>query len=406
MIDTRFSSSLSTLRDGTLALREAVQNLKNGLAGRTPDLVIMFVSPHHEGAFDQLAARLGSLTGARVLIGCCGESVIGGSREMERVPALALWSVACDDLELHPFHLNAHMTEVEDAVPGSRRKISYTGHPNFFQLPHGPRDSLLLFGDPFTFPMSDYLTKLHREMPTLAVTGAMATGNRRKGKSTLFLGDERLDGGAVGVYMRGGIELTHVAGSSHRPVGEPWVITSCDGSLVKTLGGYKAANVLMGTMKGLSGLEKQALRQSPVLGVAWDATRPNFGMSDFHPHTIQGISSQKGAIVLSGKVRSGQTVQFMVPDAKAAGENLKSRLARYGGTRPDFASRAGALVFTSSSRGSRMFDEPDHDARRVQDHLGHDVPVAGFFANGEIGRRGGRSHLYGFTASTAVYRAR
>jgi small ligand-binding sensory domain FIST len=406
MTDTRFSSSLSTLSDGTLALREAAQALEKGLAGQSPDLVVMFVSPHHEGTFDQIASRLGSLTGARVLIGCCGESVIGGSREMERVPALALWAVACEDLELYPFHLNAHTSELAGAPPGSRRRISYTGHPNFFQLPNGAGDSLLLFGDPFSFPMSDYLGKLHREIPALAVTGAMTTGNRRKGKSTLFLGDERLDGGAVGVYLRGGIELTHVTSQGHRPVGAPWVITSCEGPLVKKLGGKLAFNVLNSTLEGLTEEEKNALRRAPMLGVAWDATRPRFEMSDFHPYPIRGLASQGRSIVLSNRVRSGQTVQFMVRDPKAAGEDLKNRLARYGGAPPDLANQAGALVFTSSSRGSRMFDEPDHDAKRVQDHLGLNVPVAGFFAHGEIGRLGNRSHLYGFTASTAVYRAR
>ena len=38
--------------------------------------------------------------------------------------------------------------------------------------------------------------------------------------------------------------------------------------------------------------------------------------------------------------------------------------------------------------------------------LESEVPVAGFFAAGEIGPIGGRNFLHGFTASVAVFRPR
>jgi small ligand-binding sensory domain FIST len=38
--------------------------------------------------------------------------------------------------------------------------------------------------------------------------------------------------------------------------------------------------------------------------------------------------------------------------------------------------------------------------------LGADVPVAGFFALGEIGPIGGRNFVHGFTASTAIFHTR
>jgi small ligand-binding sensory domain FIST len=38
----------------------------------------------------------------------------------------------------------------------------------------------------------------------------------------------------------------------------------------------------------------------------------------------------------------------------------------------------------------------------VRAHLG-DVPVSGFFAQGEIGPVGGENFLHGFTASVAIF---
>jgi len=66
----------------------------------------------------------------------------------------------------------------------------------------------------------------------------------------------------------------------------------------------------------------------------------------------------------------------------------------------------GALLFSCNGRGTRMFGKPDHDTSCVRAGLKGDVPLAGFFAAGEIGPVGGRNFLHGFTASVALFRAR
>jgi len=53
-----------------------------------------------------------------------------------------------------------------------------------------------------------------------------------------------------------------------------------------------------------------------------------------------------------------------------------------------------------------MFSESDHDIRCVRAGLHKSIPVAGFFAQGEIGPIGGRNFLHGYTASVAVFRPR
>ena len=58
----------------------------------------------------------------------------------------------------------------------------------------------------------------------------------------------------------------------------------------------------------------------------------------------------------------------------------------------------GALYFSCLGRGSHMFGEQGEELRLIQNQLG-EVPLAGFFANGEIG---GRS-LYGYTGVLTVF---
>jgi small ligand-binding sensory domain FIST len=400
----RFSSALSTRHDATLALREAAAELRDGLEGRPPDLLVVFVSPQHASEFDALAARLGSLTGARVLIGCGGESVIGRETEIERGPAISLWGVACEDLELQPFRLGAHPVEGWEAELEGTERIAYSGEPEFSEL-DTRAGSLLLFGDPYSFPMPDYLQKLGREFPSLAVTGGMASGATRPGESALFLSDKRLSSGAVGVHISGGLELTTVVSQAYRPVGEPWVVTACEGPLVKKLGGKPASKVMMRTLEQLSPKERSFLQNGAMLGVAMNAAQSDFGASDFLAHPIRGVAPQEDALVIVGEVRRGQTVQFLLRDPQAASEDLVRCLERSAGAPPAQPHEAGVLLFTCNGRGSRMFVESDHDVKRVHGQLGESVPLAGFFAMGEIGRVAGRNLLHGFTASVAVYRA-
>jgi small ligand-binding sensory domain FIST len=59
-------------------------------------------------------------------------------------------------------------------------------------------------------------------------------------------------------------------------------------------------------------------------------------------------------------------------------------------------------MFTCNGRGRAMFGTADHDALAADAALAG-APVAGFFAAGEIGPVGARSHLHGFTATLAVF---
>jgi small ligand-binding sensory domain FIST len=49
-----------------------------------------------------------------------------------------------------------------------------------------------------------------------------------------------------------------------------------------------------------------------------------------------------------------------------------------------------------------MFSQPDHDAQCVAEALGP-IPVAGLFAQGEIGPIGRQNFMHGFTASVAIF---
>jgi small ligand-binding sensory domain FIST len=399
---TRFASALSIRDVADQAVEEALAALAGGLDGATPDLALVFVSHHYGPALEALGTRLKAATGARVLLGCTGETIVGGSREVESGPALALWAGVLPGTALRPFAVRAAIDET--------RGLVFTHMP----VVRDPRRaSLILLGDPFTFPMPGFLEHLNRALPGVPAVGGMASGGQGAGQNLLFLDGEVHAEGAVGIAIEGAVEVVSVVSQGCRPVGEPFVITACQGQAITKLGGRTATEAYVATLKSVTESERALLQRRPFLGLAVDARKSTFARGDFLVRGIVGIDPRRGAILVAAEdtVRPGMSVQFLIRDAASADEDLAELLharaaARDGHGSAGSPASVGALVFSCNGRGSRMFDVPDHDITCVQRAFGHEVPAAGFFALGEIGPVGGKNFLHGFTASVALLRER
>ena len=141
-----FSSALSVDASSAKAEEAATRELLQGLSGRSPNLLAAFVSHHHGNAIEELGPRLARRTGAKVVIGCTGEGIIGGDREVEHEPALSLWAAYLPDTTLRPFAISAYLSP--------DRKIGFQGLP---EINDRSRASMLLLADPYSFPMDEFL---------------------------------------------------------------------------------------------------------------------------------------------------------------------------------------------------------------------------------------------------------
>ena len=390
-----FACSLSVESDSRRAERECLDALEAELGGEAADLVVAFATHHHGAALEELGPRLARRTGAGVILGCTAESVIGGSREIEGRPGLSLWAARLPGTRLRFFDCQA--------------RAGADGEPCFTTIPdvERPEDaSMILVADPFTFPVDPFLSLLNERLPGVPAMGGMASGGMGPGQSLLFTADGIREAGAVGVVIEGGVRLHPVVSQGCRPVGRPWVVTGCQRNWIQKLGGRPALEVLLETWHGLSPDDQRLLQSAPFIGLAIDPTRSHFDRSDFLVRGIMSVHQNDRAFAVADFVRRGQTVQLLVRDAASAGEDLRQLMhCRGGGALAGADShQAGALIFSCNGRGSRMFERPDHDVGCVRDGLDADVPIAGFFAAGEIGPVGGRNFLHGFTASVAVFR--
>lgn len=149
---------------------------------------------------------------------------------------------------------------------------------------------------------------------------------------------------------------------------------------------------------GLSEEDRILMQQGLHIGRVVNEYQDHFAPGDFLIRNCMGAERESGAIAVGEYLRPGQTVQFHIRDAESADAELKSLLSR---AATGFTPRGG-LLFTCNGRGTRLFDVADHDAASVQREW-PGLPLAGFFAQGEIGPVGGKNFLHGFTASLALF---
>jgi small ligand-binding sensory domain FIST len=119
---------------------------------------------------------------------------------------------------------------------------------------------------------------------------------------------------------------------------------------------------------------------------------------------IVGIDSRTGVMAIGERLEEGQIVQFHLRDAKTSQEDLNGILRNYSDQHAPMDS-AGALLFSCLGRGKYLYGLADHDTNMFKDIIG-DIPLGGFFCNGEIGPVGGTTYLHGYTSSFGIFRTR
>jgi small ligand-binding sensory domain FIST len=376
------------------AVTDAAQAVARTLGAATADLLIAFVSPHHAAHFRDLPRLLRTALPHEVLLGCSAGGVIGGGREVEERPGLALTAARLPGVTATPIALTSE--DLPDSDAGPRAWHEAIG------IPPEPRPHFILLADPFSIPAEDLLAGLDFAYPSSQKVGGLASAARRPGENALYLADRILNAGAVGVALSGNIELDTVVAQGCRPVGKPMQITRADRNVLLELDGQSPLKAVVEMLNGLAPADQKLAQQALLLGIVMDNMISTPGPGDFLIRNIIGVDRERGLLAIGEVLREGQIVQFHLRDAKTAAEDLSGILSRYAMEETSGAAR-GALLFSCLGRGAHLYGRPDHDTDLFRTALGG-LPLGGFFCNGEIGPVGGITRLHGFTSSFGIFR--
>lgn len=392
----RCASAVSSTELGRSAAVEAAEAIAHKLDGARADVLLCFLTGHHAESAGPICEYLQTRFEPQCLIGCTAEGVISNAREVERVPGLALWAAHLPGCTVKPFALSMNVLE---AVFGEQSKLSVSQLMDQLSLDNARL--MLMFGDPFTTPIDALLPAVDMYLPGTPVIGGMASSGRQPGRNRLLFNGRTLETGVVGVSIAGPIRIDSIVSQGCKPIGRPMKVTAAQQNVLVELDDKPALAAFEELLEVMPQEEREKLGHGVFIGRAIDAIKPRLGRGDFLIRGVMGVDRQSGAMAVGDRIAPFTPVQFHVRDAVTAREDLEMML-----TAQAFEDRPpiGALLFTCNGRGRNLYRQEHVDVTLLETGIGQHVPIAGFFAAGELGPISGCNFIHGHTASIAIIR--
>ncbi|BBA78680.1 hypothetical protein RGRSB_0044 [cyanobacterium endosymbiont of Rhopalodia gibberula] len=396
------------------AVIEVVDGVKKSLP-QSPDLGILFISSAYASDYSRLIPLILEKLSLPILIGCSGGGAIGMENstqiiEVESGPVLSLTVASLPEVDVQPFYLTPENLPNPDSSPDAWSQL--VGVPPQ-QHPH-----FILLSDPFFPGINDLLAGLDFAYPDSVKIGGLASTGIMNVQSTLFYytsepSELRLcNQGTVGIALNGNIIVESIVAQGCRPIGQPYQITQGGRNVILQLG--KLENMtqpivnssplesLRELIKTLNKDDRQLAEHSLFIGVVSDEFKYNLQPGDFLIRNLVGVDPRVGAIAIGNRVRPGQRVQFHLRDAKTSADDLELLLRTYVTAGELDKKVQGALMFSCLGRGEALYNQPNFDSGLFHHYLPQ-LPLGGFFCNGEIGPVGGQTFLHGYTSVFALF---
>lgn len=375
MAATPFISALATgtgWQDTTRNLLTALGDVKHGTLG------IVYLTDALAEDASSVLTLLRRMTGIRNWVGTTGMGVIAAGREVFDQPALAAMVL---DLPEESFHLlplyagqAANSTLPEEVQAWTRSRTPHLG---------------LIHADPAAPQITLAIQALARETGAFLVGGLSSS----RGEMTQIAGTAA-PGSVTGVLFAPEVEVLTGLSQGCTPIGPPHRISDSEENLLITLDDRPAMDVLKADVGQVLARDLARIAGYIFVGLPREGAEPD----DYTVRSIMGMDESHGLIAITDVPEPGRSLIFTRRDRDGAVEDLDRMLAKLT-RRLDGRKPRGALYVSCIARGPNLFGDGNREITQVQAHLGPDVPVVGFFANGEISH----DRLYGFTGVLTLF---
>lgn len=318
---------------------------------------------------DELARR----TGVAHWVGTVGMGICADAREYFDMPALAI--MMCN-IEARQFRL---LSNVSTAAEAAAAVIGADNAPPHFAVVHA---------DPGNAELPEILHALSRRLESGFMVGGISSSRR----GTPQLVDRVETGGLSGVVFSDDVVVTTRLTQGCAPVGPRRTITRCYRNVLITLDDRPALEVLREDAANcfsgrLENVAQHVFAGLPVRGADTD---------DYLVRHIIGIDARQQFVAVAENVQQGDRLFFCTRDRASASDDLERMLRSIKSGL--YRAPRGALYYTCLGRGPNLFEQDSEELRIIRDHLG-EVPLVGFFGNGEISH----DRLYGYTGVLTLF---
>ena len=342
---------------------------------RAGSLGFVYVSDALDGDLAQIVRWLRSNTGTPHWVGTVGMGICSTGLETYDTPAMA---VMITDFREDQLRIMPAATDSCDGFLAAIREWRAM-NPAAFAVVHGD-------------PSSARTPELIEELADGLDNGFLVGGLTSSRGEQLQVADGVTSGGLSGVLLSAEIPVFTGLSQGCSLIGAPHTITACQDNVIVSIDDRPALDVFR------EDIGETLSRNLNAVGGYIFAALPIRGSDtgDYLVRNLLGIDPGKGLLAIGDRASPGNAIQFAKRDAQTAREDL-SRMVRSLRRRLPGEPR-GALYHSCLGRGRHQFGEDSAELQLVREELG-DVPLVGFYANGEISHR----RLYGYTGVLTVF---
>ena len=370
-------------------VRETAIDLKAQL-GAAPTFALAFITPDYADQaadFLELVRIYGQVP---TVIGCSGTGLVGTAQEREEGSGFSLLFMALPGVKA-------------TAVPFNQDMVEAASGPDYW---HGRTElaakevkAWLAFLDPYSLNTEYWLKQWNQAYPRVPILGGLA-GGVSGDQETWVLCDDRTVAGGVALALEGDIAVHAVVSQGCKPIGEPLTVTQAERNVLLKLGSRPAYDVLSDVYKDLSDAEREQAKGHLFAGIAVSEYLEEYKRGDFLVRNIIGADPNSGAVAINAVPRVGQTLQYQLRDSRVANDELRRLLGAQSAGHA--AAPYAGFLCTCHGRGRGLFGDANHDAALINEFF-PTMPLAGLFANVQIGPVGERSFAHGYTAALALF---
>jgi small ligand-binding sensory domain FIST len=331
-------------------------------------------------ATDRLADHLSDIlalcrkaTGIVHWVGTVGIGVCATGKEYFDEPAAA---VMVGDFEADSFKVFSGVTSSDDV---KRLELKCGGAQPAFALVHA---------DPSTSNVAELIAKLAETVESGFLLGGLTSSRQQN----LQIADRVLDGGLSGVAFSDSVTIATRLTQGCSPIGPKHAVTGAQRNILVTLDGRPALEVFLDDIG-----ETLAQEIERIGGVVF-AGLPIKGSDtgDYLVRNLVGIDPSNKLVAIGDILPPSSSVMFCRRDAETAQQDMTRMLdsIRQG----LYSAPRGAVYYSCLGRGPSLFGPSSEELKMIRSALG-DVPLVGFFCNGEISH----NRLYGYTGVLTLF---
>jgi small ligand-binding sensory domain FIST len=352
-------------------------------------LGIVYVTHALSGRLGEIRDLLAERLPGHQWVGASTHGVCATGVEYQEAPALVVMLCSFPQEQLRVFSERADLATVQTGA----RAI----------------EAALVHADPATPDLSATLIQLSRSMREGRLFGGVIGG---ESGPSLQLAGGIVAGGVSGVAFTAPTMLRSRVTQACSPLAGEHVISACTSNYIRTLDGRPALDVLLDDLgvpaetresrdgdEILRALPAARLSRGLMVGLAPADAPRGFGFGDYLVRNVVGIDPTNRLLAVAARPQAGERAVFCTRDQRAARADLIRICTELReDVENDSLQVLGAHYVSCVARGAHLFGAPGAELELIAHNLG-EVPLVGFFANGEIaGER-----LYGYTGVLTLF---